>query len=61
MGLFQVISMSSPKTAKVLREELNSIPDDNFEYDKKYYSIECPICSTCRMITEGLINSLYPI
>jgi len=48
-------------TAKRLHEMLESTTDPGFQFDKKYLTIECPICSTNRIITEPFLNTLYPV
>lgn len=48
-------------TASKLRELLTTNPHTVFNFDKKYVSIECPICSTNKLITENFIQTLYPI
>jgi len=48
-------------TANKLKEMLKATPNPEILFDRKYLMIECPICSTNKVITEQFINSLYPV
>lgn len=48
-------------TASKLLDLLTTIPEKSINYHEKYFLIECPICSTNKIITEEYIKTLYQI
>jgi hypothetical protein len=48
-------------TASKLLDILKTNPKTSFNFDEKFISIECPICSTNKIITEKFIKNLYPL
>jgi hypothetical protein len=48
-------------TASKLQELLKSNPQTDFSFDEKHILIECPICSTNKLITESFVQTLYPL
>lgn len=48
-------------TASKLQRLLMAKSQTISNFDKKYISIQCPICSTNKIITENYIKTLYPL
>jgi len=48
-------------TASKLTDLMKTNYRTTFNYDVKYISIECPKCSTNKIITENFIKTLYPL
>lgn len=48
-------------TASKLLDLMKTDYRTTFNYDIKYISIECPKCSTNKIITENFIKTLYPL
>lgn len=49
------------KTAKELRQLLNTYVTNIVGFDEKYFGMECPRCNCCTIITKKVIDELYQL